>query len=110
MSAGPVPVCAAADIPPGNAKSFELNDEHVAVYNVDGEFYATAALCTHGFADLADGLLEGEIVECPLHFGAFDVRTGKAVQAPCFVDLKTYRTEVKDGQVFVDLDTPAASA
>ncbi len=107
MSAGPVPVCAATDIAPGSAKSFEVGDEHVAVYNIDGAYYATAALCTHGFADLADGLLEGEIIECPLHFGSFDVRTGKAVQAPCFVDLKTYRTEVKDGQVLVDLSAPA---
>ena len=107
MSEGPVSVCAAADIAPGNAKSFEVGDEHVAVYNIDGAYYATAALCTHGFADLADGLLEGEIIECPLHFGSFDVRTGKAVQAPCFVDLKTYRTEVKDGQVLVDLSAPA---
>ena len=107
MSADPVPVCAAADIPPGSAKSFEVGDENVAVYNVDGTFYATDARCTHGFADLAEGNLDGEIVECTLHFGAFDVRTGKAVQAPCFVDLKTYRTEVKDGQVFVDLNTPA---
>ncbi len=71
-------------------------------------FYATDARCTHGFADLAEGILDGDIVECTLHFGAFNVRTGKAVQAPCFVDLKTYRTEVKDGQVFVDLSTPAA--
>ena len=101
MSAGPVPVCAAADIPPGNAKSFELNDEHVAVYNVDGEFYATAALCTHGFADLADGLLEGEIVECPLHFGAFDVRTGKALCLPANRDLVSHAVEVVDGDIWI---------
>ena len=50
------------------------------------------------------------MIECTLHFGAFNVRTGKAVQAPCFVDLKTFRAEVRDGQVFVDLSTPAAEA
>ena len=60
--------------------------------------------------DLADGILEGDVIECSLHFGAFNVRTGKAVQAPCFVDLKTFRTEVRDGQVCVDLSTPAAEA
>ena len=107
MPASPVPVCPVADIPPGR-QSFEVGDENVAVYNVDGEFFATDARCTHGFADLGEGILDGDIVECTLHFGAFNVRTGKAVQAPCFVDLKTYRTEVKDGQVFVDLSTPAA--
>jgi nitrite reductase/ring-hydroxylating ferredoxin subunit len=104
------PVCAAADLPPGTVKSFEVGDQLVAVYNIDGAFYATEARCTHATADLADGILEGDVIECSLHFGAFNVRTGKAVQAPCFVDLKTFRTEVKDGQVLVDLATPAATA
>jgi nitrite reductase/ring-hydroxylating ferredoxin subunit len=110
MTESPVPVCAVTDIPPGSVKSFEVNDTLVAVYNIDGTFYATEARCTHATADLADGILEGDVIECTLHFGAFNVRTGKAVQAPCFVDLKTFRAEVNDGQVFVDLSTPAAEA
>jgi nitrite reductase/ring-hydroxylating ferredoxin subunit len=108
MPENPVPVCAVTDLPPGSVKSFELGDEVVAVYNVDGSFYATEARCTHGFADLADGILEGDVIECGLHFGAFNVRSGKAVQAPCFTDLRTFRTEVRDGQVFVDLTASAA--
>jgi len=104
--ANPVPVCVAAELPPGSVKSFEIGDEMVAVYNVDGTFYATEARCTHATADLADGILDGDVIECALHFGAFNVRTGKAVQAPCFVDLKIFRTEVRDGQVFVDLSSP----
>jgi nitrite reductase/ring-hydroxylating ferredoxin subunit len=110
MAENPVPVCAASDLPPGTVKSFEVGDEVVAVYNIDGTFYATEARCTHATADLADGILEGDVIECSLHFGAFHVPTGKAVQAPCFVDLKTFRTEVKDGQVLVDLEAPAATA
>ena len=110
MAENPVPVCAAADLPPGNVKSFEVGDELVAVYNIDGTFYATEARCTHATADLADGILEGDVIECSLHFGAFHVPSGKAVQAPCFTDLKTFRTEVRDGQVFVDLSTPAGTA
>jgi nitrite reductase/ring-hydroxylating ferredoxin subunit len=110
MAENPVPVCAVSDLPPGNVKSFEVGEETVAVYNIDGAFYATEARCTHATADLADGILEGDVIECSLHFGAFNVRTGKAVQAPCFTALKTFRTEVKDGQVLVDLSTPAATA
>jgi nitrite reductase/ring-hydroxylating ferredoxin subunit len=105
-----VAVCATADLPPGSVKSFEVGDAMVAVYNVDGAFYATEARCTHAVADLAEGILDGDVIECSLHFGAFNVRTGKAIQAPCFVDLKTFRTEVRDGQVFVDLSAPAADA
>jgi nitrite reductase/ring-hydroxylating ferredoxin subunit len=110
MAENPVPVCAVSDLPPGTVKSFEVGEQTVAVYNIDGTFYATEARCTHATADLADGILEGDVIECSLHFGAFNVRTGKAVQAPCFTDLKTFRTEVKDGQVLVDPSTPAASA
>jgi nitrite reductase/ring-hydroxylating ferredoxin subunit len=110
MAEDPVPVCAAADLLPGSVKSFEVGDELVAVYNIDGTFYATEARCTHAVADLADGILEGDIIECSMHFGAFHVPTGKAVQAPCFTDLKTFRTEVRDGQIFIDLSTPAATA
>ena len=110
MAENPVPVCAADDLAPGSVKSFQLGDVLVAVYNIEGTFYATEACCTHSFADLADGTLEGDVIECSLHFGAFHVPTGKAVQAPCFTDLKTFRTEVKDGQVLVDLNHPADGA
>ena len=110
MAENLVRVCAAADLPPGNVKSFEVGDERVAVYNIDGTFYATEAQCTHAAADLGDGILEGDVIECSLHFGAFNVKTGKAVQAPCFDDLKTFKTEVRDGKVFVDLNTPAPTA
>ena len=110
MPANPVPVCATADLPPGSVKSFEVGDERIAIYNIEGTFYATEAYCTHAAADLGDGLLEGDVVECSLHFGAFHVPSGKAVQAPCFTDLKTFRTEVRDGRVFVDLSSTGAGA
>ena len=109
MAENPVPVCAVADIPPGSVKSFEVGNEIVAVYNIDGTFYATEAYCTHAMADLGDGILEGDVVECTLHFGAFHVPSGKAVREPCFTDLKTFRTEVKDGQVYVDLSAPVTT-
>ena len=109
MAENPVPVCATADVPPGSVKSFEVGDERVAIYNIEGTFYATEAHCTHAMADLGDGILEGDVIECTLHFGAFHVPSGKAVQPPCDTDLRTFRTEVKDGQVYVDLSAPAAT-
>ena len=103
------PVCAAADVAPGTVQGFEVGGEKIAVYNIDGSFYATEARCTHATADLADGILDGETIECTMHFGAFNVKTGKAVQAPCTIDLKTFKTVVRDGQVLVDLNAPAGS-
>lgn len=71
----------------------------VAVYNVDGEFYATQDDCTHGRASLSDGYLIGDEIECPLHQGMFNVRTGAVSAPPCAVALRTFRTDVQDAIV-----------
>jgi nitrite reductase/ring-hydroxylating ferredoxin subunit len=97
-----------SEIPEGSAKSFEVGNLVIAVYNVGGEFYATDNECTHGAASLADGILEDDIIECALHFGAFNVKTGEAVQAPCFTALRTYKVVVEDGEVKVDTEKTAA--
>jgi nitrite reductase/ring-hydroxylating ferredoxin subunit len=101
-------ICATSDIAEGSVKSFEIGNNVIAVYNIEGEFYATDNECTHGAASLADGMLDGDVIECALHFGAFNVKTGEVVQPPCFVPLRTYKVVVEDGQVMVDLDKTAA--
>jgi nitrite reductase/ring-hydroxylating ferredoxin subunit len=101
-------VCATAEIADNTVKSFAIGNNVIAVYNLGGTFYATDNECTHGAASLADGMLEDDIIECALHFGAFNVKTGEAVQAPCFTPLRTYKVVVQDGQVMVDLDKTAA--
>jgi nitrite reductase/ring-hydroxylating ferredoxin subunit len=103
-------VCATADVPPDSVTSREVGGQLVAIYNIGGTFYATEGRCTHGLANLADGMLDGNTIECSFHFGAFDVPSGKPVQSPCFVALKTFKTEVRDGDVFIDLDQPAPTA
>jgi nitrite reductase/ring-hydroxylating ferredoxin subunit len=100
-------VCSVSDLPENSVKAFEIGTTTLAVYNIGGEFFATDNECTHGAASLADGILEDDVIECTLHFGSFNVKTGKAVSAPCFVPLRTYKVAVKDGQVFVDLDREA---
>ncbi len=71
----------------------------IAVYNIDGEIYATSNICTHATAFLTNGYLEDDLVECPVHGGTFNVRTGEAVDFPCEIDLKTYAVSVEDGNV-----------
>ena len=100
-------VCAAADVPENTVQRFELGSTVLAVYNVAGEYFVTDNECTHGAASLAEGILEDDIIECTLHFGAFNVKTGEAVQAPCFTPLRTYKVVVQDGQVMVDMDKEA---
>lgn len=80
-----------------------LADREIALYSVDGAFYATDNLCTHGHARLCDGFLEGTEIECPLHQGRFDVRTGAATCAPATGALRTYPVKTGDGRVWIKL-------
>lgn len=68
----------------------------LAVYKVDGRFYVTEDMCTHGMVALSGGDLDGTTIYCPLHGGAFDICTGKALEKPCTTPLKTYRV-IEDG-------------
>ena len=81
----------------------------VALYNVSGEIHATHGICTHALALLSDGFIENGQIECPLHQGLFDIRTGKALCAPVTEDLATYAVKVEGDAVFVDLDRPGAA-
>jgi len=78
--------------------------EPVALYCVDGVFYATENLCTHGQALLSDGWLDGHLIECPLHQGLFDIRTGAAAGPPCTEAVRSFPVKVEDGFIFVDID------
>jgi nitrite reductase/ring-hydroxylating ferredoxin subunit len=109
MADSPVPVCKASGVPSNSIKFFAVEGRSLAVYNIEGTFYATDDECTHGAASLSEGVLDGDVVECPLHFGAFHIPTGKPVAAPCSVPLRTYKIEVVDDTVLVDLDQAAAN-
>ncbi len=91
------------DFPLGEVRSSMLADGTlIAVYNVDGAIYATADRCTHGEASLSDeGKLCGQLVECPWHYGTFDVTTGAPVSLPCSIPLKTYPVQLEGDEVYV---------
>jgi ethylbenzene dioxygenase ferredoxin component len=108
MTENVVRVCAQAEIAPETVKAFEVGDKRLAVYNIGGEFYVTDDECTHASASLADGILEGDMIECSLHFGAFDVRTGAVKAPPCAVALRTYKVLLQGDDILVDLDRDAA--
>jgi ethylbenzene dioxygenase ferredoxin subunit len=103
-----VRVCAKTEIEPGSVKAFDAGTHRVAVYNIDGTYYVTDDECTHAAASLADGMLEGDVIECCMHMGSFHVPTGAVVDPPCEAPLRTYTVVLKDDDVFVDLDRNAA--
>jgi nitrite reductase/ring-hydroxylating ferredoxin subunit len=108
MADNVVRVCAQAEVAPGSVKAFEVGDHRLAVFNLGGEFYVTDDECTHASASLADGMLEDGIIECSLHFGAFDVKTGEVKAPPCSFALRTYQVLLQGDDVCVDLDKNAA--
>jgi nitrite reductase/ring-hydroxylating ferredoxin subunit len=103
-----VRVCAQADIAPETVKAFEISDKRLAVFKIDGEFYVTDDECTHASASLADGILEGYVIECSLHFGAFHVPTGAVKAPPCALALRTYKVLLQGDDIFIDVDRDAA--
>ena len=80
-----------SELKPGQVKLLFLKGEPVAVYNVDGEFYATQDACTHAGGPLSEGELEGNMIVCPWHGSCFDVRDGQVKCGPAEDPVKIYR-------------------
>ena len=99
-----IDLCAAAEIEPGNALKVETGDLVLAVFNVDGEYYVTDDLCTHGPGSLSEGFIDGDVVECNFHNGQFDIKTGEIVSPPCMIPVKTYPASVDGGTVFIETE------
>jgi nitrite reductase/ring-hydroxylating ferredoxin subunit len=98
-------VCPLAQVPPGCIREAEHEDgTPLAVYNVDGQVFATHAFCPHEGGPLADGALEGFVVTCPFHQWKFDVRTGIGDYAGGILD--TFEVVVEDGEVKVGRRKP----
>ena len=98
-----VDACATDDIEEELIR-FDHEGRTFAIYrSPDDEFFCTDGLCTHEKVHLSDGLVMDNTIECPKHNGMFDYRTGEALRAPVCVNLKTYRTKVEDGRVFIEI-------
>ena len=100
-SDGFVAVAAVADIAEGAMKCVAIDRERVLLAHVDGCFYAISDICGHRNAPLSRGRLAGHIVECPLHFAQFDVRSGKLVDGPVATDVAAYEVRVDGDTVLV---------
>ena len=86
-----------------DCRGVELAGEKIGLFQVDGEVHALDDICTHGAALLSDGDMEDGEVECPLHAGLVDVRTGRALAAPITRDTRCHNTKIVDDRLFVRL-------
>jgi len=105
MLDGFVPVATASELSPGAMRWVVVDRERVLLANVGGAFYALRDACGHRQAPLSKGTLDGHVVECPLHFATFDVRSGKLVSGPASADVPTYAIEVQNDTVYVQRET-----
>jgi 3-phenylpropionate/trans-cinnamate dioxygenase ferredoxin subunit len=96
-------VCRVEDIDEEDLIQYKHNEKVYAIYHTTSGYYASDAICTHEEANLCDGIVLGEIIECPRHQGRFHIPSGKAKGAPVVIDLRTYPTKVEAGQVFIGL-------
>ena len=101
QSDGFVAVAKAVDVPPGKMIVVAIDRERIMLANVAGQFYAMRDMCGHRNAPLSRGKLDGHIVECPLHFAQFDVRTGKLVDGPISADVPVYEVRLEGDMIFV---------
>jgi 3-phenylpropionate/trans-cinnamate dioxygenase ferredoxin component len=90
-------IAPASDLPNGERLFIEVEGRSIVIFNIAGQYFAIADICTHDDGPLGDGDLEGFNIVCPRHGGEFDVRTGQAVQMPAVVDIPAYPVRVVDG-------------
>ena len=96
-----VTVARVGEIPPGGAKVVRLEDQEIAIFNLEGAYYAMDDVCTHDSGPLAEGLIEGDVVECPRHGARFDIRTGAVLAMPATLPVPTYAVRVVGEEIQV---------
>ena len=94
-------VAALEDLWEGAGLEVQAGQRTLALFRVGDAVHATAAICTHGQARLCEGFVEGHSVECPLHQGRFDLRSGAPLCEPVTEPLATYPVRVEQGRVWV---------
>lgn len=97
-----IELCSVDEVAEGEAIRVEKEGLALAVFNLNGQFYVTDDLCTHGPGLLHEGYIDGDIVECNFHNGSFNIKTGEVVDPPCMIPVKTYRTMVEGDKVFIE--------
>lgn len=93
----------ASELPAGSRRVVDSEVGPIAVFNLDGEFYAIEDLCSHDGGELASGRCEGDQIICPRHGARFCIRDGKAMSAPAYEDIECFPVRIEGGVVQVDI-------
>ena len=101
-----VHACDRGDIDEEDLVRWDHEGRTFAIYNAVDGFYCTQGDCTHEDEHLEAGLLTGHVIECPLHQGRFDIRSGRVLSPPPCIDLDTYPVKTEDGRIYVKVQSP----
>lgn len=99
------PVAKVEDVPPGERLFLEVGELPIVIFNIAGQLYAIADVCSHDDGPVGDGELQGYEITCPRHGARFDVRTGEVLSLPAVVDIPAYPVRVTDGQIEIGVPT-----
>jgi nitrite reductase/ring-hydroxylating ferredoxin subunit len=100
----------AHELAEGTVLRVHLEGEPVAIARVEGEVHAVSDTCTHEEASLAEGFLEGHVIECPRHGACFDLRDGRVLSLPAVKSLRTYPVKIEGDAIWVGLEESAAAS
>jgi 3-phenylpropionate/trans-cinnamate dioxygenase ferredoxin subunit len=98
---GFVTVAKVGEIPEGAVKVVRLGDQSVALFHIDGGYYALDDICTHDGGELASGTIDGGVIECPRHGARFDIKTGDVLSLPAVVPVPTYAVRIEGDEIQV---------
>ncbi len=96
-----VTVAKTEEIKPGEREVFGIGRKWIAVFNVDGTYYAIEDVCTHDDGPLAEGTLNGCVIACPRHGATFDITNGKVLSAPALVNVPVYAVKVEGDEILL---------
>jgi len=99
-----VTVAKAGDILPGEVQYVEVDDYRLAICNVNGSFYCIEDTCTHDGGPLGQGMLDGDLIECPRHGARFNVVTGRPARMPAVSAVETFDVKIDGDNIMVGLD------
>jgi nitrite reductase/ring-hydroxylating ferredoxin subunit len=94
-------VCVRDDVVEGEATQVKIGKMLIALFQINGEVYAINDICTHEWACMSDGFIEGEEIECPIHMARFNILTGKVLSEPASEDLQTYKVDIRGDDIYV---------
>ncbi len=101
-------IAPASELPPGERLFVEIEGKPIVIFNIAGQYFSIADVCSHDDGPVGEGALEGYRITCPRHGAQFDVRTGKVMAMPAVVDIPAYPVRVVDGML--QLGIPKASS